>query len=517
MSQFNKPTVTPKRTKVPAAVTASGTAPKLQPNAPTTTNLAGGEAYEYGIRQHIASTILNSMLKGSYYKDSNAELTQIQTLVEKAVAAGEVKFLAKAALHARHVHGLRSVSHVVAAELGEHARGSDWLRGFYRNIVFRPDDLTEILAYWSARNEGFRHPNAMIRGFADRMVKFNAYQLAKYKGDGKGVSMIDAVNLCHPRAPKDHPIHDLMKGKLAPAETWEVALSRAGQAETEEDKIEAKGEAWVKLLTEKKLGYLATLRNLRNIAEQAPAALPLALDVLMDAKQIAKSKVFPFQFRIAYDILRNGNLSNAQKNQIALAVSRAADIALANCPRFDGTTLVVVDDSGSMTSGPDPAIAKAALFAATLLKSNPNADYMQFSDSARYINLDTVGMSVFPLAAKIIESCKSGGTNFTAIFQKARSGYDRIIILSDCQGWGHSDMQQNFATYAKASKVPFLYSFDLNGSGTSMFPEKQVCLLAGFSEKIFDTMSRVESDPLALVNEIDAIDITKGIQPKADE
>lgn len=508
MGKFaTKMAVTPKRVKNPKGMTG----PTLQEAAPTTTNAAGGEAYQLSTKADIASTVLNSMLKGDYYKDASGELKVIQDLVEKADKAGELEFLAKAALYARHVHGLRSVSHVLAGELGDRARGAAWKRPFYQNIVFRADDILEILGYWSLRHQEFRHPNAMLRGFATRMGKLSAYELAKYKGDGKSVSMIDAVNLCHPRVPADHPIHKLMKGKLEAAETWEKALSAAGQAETEDDVAAAKGDAWVKLLSEKKLGYLACLRNLRNIVEQAPAALDQALALLADAKAVAKSKVFPFQFRRAYDEL-SGN------NKVRAAIAKAADLAMANVPKFAGKTLIVVDDSGSMTSGGNNACIKiASLFAAVLAKANVDADYMQFSDDARYITLDTTGCGLFKLAEEIERTCKSGGTNFNAIFGKAKTGYDRIVILSDMQGWMEGGTQKTFAAYARMSKkVPYLYSFNLSAQGTTQFPEKQVCLLSGFSEKIFDTMAQLERDPEALVKEIAAIDIVKGVQRKKE-
>lgn len=536
MTRFNTPSITPKRVKAPIT-TSSATAAKMQPAAPSaprpkvskakpnTVNAAGGEAYSLSLRSEVLSTFLNSMLKGSYYQDSTGELAKLQDLVDRADKAGDLEFVAKAALFARHAHGLRTVSHVIAGELGDRARGASWKRAFYEQIVFRPDDLCEILAYWGHRHQGFRHPNAMLRGFAKRLLGFTAYHLAKYRGDGKTVSMIDAVNLCHPRPPKGHAIHDLMKGKLAAAETWEKALSAAGNTvangELDESKEEAvaaaKGEAWVSLLAEKKLGYLACLRNLRNIAEQAPAAIDDAVALLTNAKAVAKSKVFPFQFRMAYDTLRDSDIPNAHKHLLVGAVAKAADLAVSNCPTFVGKTLIVVDDSGSMTSGgANAAVKMASLFAAVLAKANPAADYMQFSNDARYINLDTIGMGVFPLAGKIEATCANGGTNFNAIFGQARAGYDRIIILSDMQGWMESGTQGAFAAYAKRSgKVPFLYSFNLTaGNGTSQFPERQVCLLAGFSDRIFATMAQVERDPAAMVNEVAALVIGQPIIPK---
>ncbi|MCB9285123.1 MAG: hypothetical protein H6563_13690 [Lewinellaceae bacterium] len=50
-----------------------------------------------------------------------------------------------------------------------------------------------------------------------------------------------------------------------------ICRTRAGQdAASEEDKAERKAEAWADLIAADKLGYFALLRNLRNIAEQAP-------------------------------------------------------------------------------------------------------------------------------------------------------------------------------------------------------------------------------------------------------
>ena len=75
-------------------------------------------------------------------------------------------------------------------------------------------------------------------------------------------------------------------------DTWETELTKAGQAaETDEQKDELKKDAWTKLILEKKIGYFALLRNLRNIIEQAPEVLPQALELLMNENLIKKSLV----------------------------------------------------------------------------------------------------------------------------------------------------------------------------------------------------------------------------------
>ncbi len=497
MSRFNTAVqIQPKTTKVKGVSNAK----------PDTRNSAGGEAYSMPIRQEIAAVVLNCMLNDRFYTSAQGNLEQLHDLVARAEKAGETEFLAKAALYARQKHGLRTVSHILAGEIGDLSRGASWKRPFYAAVADRPDDVCETLAYWNQRHPGSRHPNAMTRGFAQALASYDSYALAKYRGEGKGVNLMDAVNICHPRTPKGHPIHDLMTGKLKPADTWEAALSKAGQAaETEEDKEELKGAAWARLLAERKLGYLACLRNLRNIAEQAPDALQAALALIQDEKAVAKSRVFPFQFRTAYDLFKASSLDT--RTLVMKAIAKAADLALGNIPKLPGRTLVVVDDSGSMTSsgGTGGVIKIASVFAAALVKALPTCDYMQFSDDARYINLDTVGMSTFALAEKIEGSCRSAGTNFNAIFDRAKHGYDRIVILSDMQGWMQGGLQERFKAYVRASgKLPKLYSFDLTGNGTAQFPADQVCLMSGFSDKVFTLMGQMEVDKDALVTDIEA-------------
>jgi 60 kDa SS-A/Ro ribonucleoprotein len=67
------------------------------------------------------------------------------------------------------------------------------------------------------------------------------------------------------------------------------------------EKAELKAEAWAELLRTRKIGYFALLRNLRNIAEQAPELVPTACELLTDERLIRKSLVLPFRFSTALE------------------------------------------------------------------------------------------------------------------------------------------------------------------------------------------------------------------------
>lgn len=458
-----------------------------------TTNLAGGEAYQESPKLEFVSILLTSFVRDQFYKSADDGLQRVKELIE---AIADRKFVAKAAIYARTKYGMRSISHVVAGELAKAVKGERWTRRFFENVIHRPDDMLEIVAYYKA-NYGKAMPNALKDGFAAKLAKLDEYQLAKYKAERKAVNIYDLVNLCHPKATA--ALNKLMKSELAPAETWEVKLTQSGQrAETDEQKAELKKEAWTELIESRKLGYFALLRNLRNILEQAPEVLDQALLMLTDERLIKKSLVLPFRFTTALEKMEE--LCDTQL--IIKALNQAVDIALSNVPHLEGKTLVALDCSGSMEGKPAQI---GALFAAVLLKSN-DADLILFSDNARYKTLNTQD-STLTMANSI--KFAMGGTNFHAIFETANRPYARIIILSDMQGWiGHTAPTKTFQAYCQQHAChPKVYSFDLQGYGTLQFPEKDVYCLAGFSDKVFDTMQLLETDREALLHEIEAVEL----------
>ena len=463
-----------------------------------TVNLAGGEAYKQSPELELISVLLTSFASDTFYRSANETFEQLKTLIERC----DKKFVAQAAIYARTQFGMRSITHVVASEIAKYLSGIDWAKDFYDKIIYRPDDMMEILSYHAANNG--KIPNSVKKGFAKAFDKFDKYTLAKYRGESKGYKLIDIVNLVHPIPTENNAeaINALVKGELKSFDTWESELTKAGQKATnEEEKADFKKEVWVNLITEKKIGYFALLRNLRNIIEQAPEVINQALEILTNESIIKKSLVLPFRFTTAFEEIEKLNDGKIVR-MVLIALNKAVDIAVSNVPVFDGETLVVLDVSGSMSGKPAQI---GALFSAILIKSN-NADFMTFSDDAKYRNVNPMDSTI-----TIANSLKfaSGGTNFPAIFKRANKKYDRVVILSDMQGWiGHETPTREYNEWKKTTDAnPYIYSFDLNSYGTMQFPEQNVFCIAGFSEKIFDVMKYMETDKKALLNAIKAIAI----------
>lgn len=494
----------------------------------TIVNLAGGSAYSETDKLHLASILLTSFMGDQYYSSADETRNRLIGLIPKAGP----EFAAKAAVFARREFGLRSVTHVVAAEIARLVKGESWTRDFLRAVIRRPDDILEILSYYIAIHKK-PIPNCMKKGLGSALSSLNEYSLAKYKSGAKELSMVDAVNLLHPKHTPG--IEKLIKGTLPAAETWETKLTQAGQAaETEDDLVGLKADAWTKLVTEGKLKYFALLRNLRNLRDNvSPETLDVALAQLRVAENIKKSLVLPFRYMTALaQFSKEDEPEKTSVNQkISNAIMDAAEIAMDNVPKFKGHTAVVVDVSGSMgcsgrgwgstrTEWGAP-IDKAAVMAAALAKASEEVTVILFADNARVLPI-TQRDSLLSITKKLRDNGDGGGTNMPAVFN-VLPACDRVVILSDMQTW----MDNSFSIYNQATRTaaqvfkewkkahpgsnPKIFTVDVQGYGTLQFPEKDIYCLAGFSDRLFDIFKMLEEDKDALIHRIEAVSFTEPI------
>ncbi len=506
----------------------------------TVVNRQGGVAYQRSAEYRLVTLLLTNFITDQFYRSGNQSLAELTELLQEV----DPLFAAKAAIYARNEFGMRSISHALAAGLASRASGTDWGKRFYDKIVRRPDDMLEIAAaYLQADSTGSNLTNAIKKGFASAFDRFDGYQLAKYRNDGKEVSLVDVVNMVRPVPTRRNAtaLQQLVAGTLRNRNTWESKLSAAGTTNDGEDKKVAKAEAWSELLITNCLGYFALIRNLRNILLQAPACIDLVVEQLQDPVRIRKSLVLPFRLLTAYRevqgiVERKPKRENefmstlrgmipsiprmvfssfsANKRRVLAALEKAIDISCGNLPNLPNT-LVAIDNSGSMCSkvGGSKNVhcnELGALFGFALAKRS-NADLMEFGTTARFLDF-SLNMSILEFATQFAGNNRVGhGTNFQAIFEVAgRKAYERIVILSDMQSGLHRRQGKHWLTkYSEESgALPFIYTLDLSGYGTSQFPKgDKVFELAGFSEKVFDLMEMAEQNPEVLLDTIAAVEL----------
>lgn len=499
-------------------------------------NHQGGTAYKLSPKYELISLMVSG-LDNTYYEKLGDKEKRFKSLIE-SMAKTDLEFLAKAMIYTRSTVGQRTVTHFGSTVLAPFLSGTSLGKRFYSKrdrkvnkggIIYRLDDMLEIVACYIALNPGRPLPNSMKKGFKEALENADAYELAKYQAKGRSVSLVDVVNLVHPKPKGDmvETFAKLMKGELKQFNTVEDKNTESGKvvaAKVKSGKItkeqaavelaEAKESNYRELIETKKIGYLALLRNLRNILKNSSDSdlLSQAAALLTDQTFIRKSLVFPHQIDLAMEVLlQEFPTSNAGMRKIITALNTAYELSIPNLTELfsTGRTAVVFDSSGSMSSpiklaggksGSASAIEKAALIAATLVKG-VNADVYHFANRTEALNYN-------PLDS--VNTIKSGflkaqgrvgyGTEFNTIFHTIGDRYDRVFVISDMQG--ASALER--ASY----KNMHVYSIDICGYGTTMFkPGGKVYSIFGYGSDIYELVKKVEVDPKAILTEIEKIEI----------
>src|SRR5436190_8332921 len=101
---------------------------KSNPGGATAANLAGGQAFSETPKLELASLMLTSMLKDQFYRSADNTVTRLRELI---AGMPDKRFAAKAAIYARREAGMRSVTHLTAAEVAKSVKGEPWTKAFY--------------------------------------------------------------------------------------------------------------------------------------------------------------------------------------------------------------------------------------------------------------------------------------------------------------------------------------------------------------------------------------------------
>ena len=506
---------------------------KAKTTTPVVTNHQGGQGYQYDSKIELVS-ILATGLDNKYYEKLGEREQRFADVIAE-VAKQDKTFAAKAIVYARSVMGQRTVTHFGAVELAKVLSGDNLGARFFSKrarkansggVIYRLDDMLEIAACYQARNSGKQLSNAIKKGFKLALESADEYELAKYQAKNRDLSLVDIVNLVHPK-PSDKMVPvfaKLMKGELKQFNTVEDKNTKAGQEvaakvksgeitqeQATEELNSAKEDNFAELIETRKIGYLALLRNLRNILKTGAKTelIDDACELLTDAKLIKQSLVFPHQIDLALEIMLDEFGTTAIS--FVKALNTAYELAIPNLTALfpTGRTAVVFDSSGSMSSqiqlanrhsGSEAAIAKAALIAATLAKGI-GADVFHFADYCQEIKFNPLD-SVNTLKKQFLDKQGSVGygTAFAGIMKTLNGKYDRVFVISDMQG---ADMVDS-KSYANTH----IYSVDMCGYGNTMFKSgSKVYKIFGYSSDIYELIKKVEIDPKALIKEIEAIEI----------
>jgi 60 kDa SS-A/Ro ribonucleoprotein len=265
---------------------------------------------------------------------------------------------------------------------------------------------------------------------------------------------------------------------------------------------------------------------LRKGVFEDEAMVRLVAERLRSPEAIRRARAFPHQLLAAFRAA-GAEMPGAIRD----ALQDALEIATENVPSIPGKTYVCPDVSGSMSSpvtghrGSATSAVRcvdvAGLVAASLLRRNPDAEVIAFSDDVvkmpRAINpRDSVMTN-----AQYLASLPSGGTACSAplrhLNQKSAKG-DLVLYVSDNQSWADfalkgktpatrgTLMAEEWERFRARNTKAKLVLIDLQPYASTQVAERDDVLnVGGFSDAVFDVVSLFAKGELASDHFVGAI------------
>jgi hypothetical protein len=439
------------------------------------------------LRRSVMSCLL---WEDSFYESGETIASRIARLVAECHPAD----VAQAAIDARSKMNLRHVPLLLVSEMARHATHRPYVRATLRDVIQRADELSEFMAiYWDGSDKRTSKrrpvPKSVQRGLADAFLKFDAYQLAKYNGGESPIKLRDVLFLAHAKPsdtrgivsdppPANRHGHvrkvrrhregqgalwkQLVEGTLPTPDTWEVALSAS--------KGENKKAVWTRLLEERKLGAFALIRNLRNMTEAGvdPTAIASAI------RGAKVDRLLPFRF------------ISAAKHAPSF-VDALDDAMLKNIramPKWPGTTVVLIDGSGSMdakiSSKSEVTRLECAAGVAIIVRELcDHARVHVFSDRM----VQAPSHKGLALAAAISGLVPATSTMLgAAVRELNKQPYDRIIVITD---------EQSHDTPPAPKGKGYVINVDSNKKGIGYGPWEHI---DGWSDRVLDYIRLAETE-----------------------
>ena len=238
--------------------------------------------------------------------------------------------------------------------------------------------------------------------------------------------------------------------------------------------------------------------------------ITIVAERLKNADAIRRARAFPYQLLAAF------RAAGAEMpGAITSALQDALEIATENVPSIAGKIYVCPDVSGSMTSGVTGhrvgatsavrCVDVAGLVAASLLRRNPNAEVLAFSDDVVKMPRPINPRDSVMTNAQYLASLASGGTACSAPLRhlNARDAKgDLVLYVSDNQSWrdfalsGKSPatrgtlMAEEWERFRARNPDAKLVLIDLQPySSTQVSERKDVLNVGGFSDAVFEIVS----------------------------
>jgi 60 kDa SS-A/Ro ribonucleoprotein len=546
-------------------------------------NEAGGRAYALAPRHALAQLAATGCFNGTFYASAENQLKELQSLIG---LVQDPVYLAKLAVYSRERALMKDMPAALLLALSK--QDPKLMQKVFDRVINNGRVLRTLFQLLRSGLFERRSLSASLQRAFQRWFNSVSVESLLSASIGHDPSLRDVLRLARP-TPKDNlrrALFGWLTGKdvekWAPATEADLpatvqalqAFRRAGSAEVQIKALEGKSIRW-DLLADQAQGPEVW----KLIARQmAPQALRMNLNTLLrhevfgpyhsdqktsgkiskviqdslglksrqsdremieyvagrlqDADEIRRSGQFPYQYLAAYL-----NADPALPHEIKSALHRAAEIACGNVPKLPWPVVIGLDVSGSMNSPVTGSRGRgastkmrcvdvAALFAAAILRRNPDSVVIPFDTNAYDVRIDPQD-SILSLAEQLAKY-GGGGTNCSIPLAHATTTYRNrefagVILVSDNESWvgqgraGSTAVMTEWEKFVKnqfrlgghSIPSPKLICIDVQPYGTTQAPERRDILnVGGFSDAVFSVVSSFVGDDVnRFVAEVEAVEI----------
>lgn len=522
-------------------------------------NEAGGAAYAMDPKHALAQVAATGTFGNVYYASAQAQLDELRGLIDQV---NDNEFLAKLAVYAREKAFMKDLPAALLVALS--TRDTKLMHQVFDRVVDNGRVLRTVFQMVRSGQFGRKSlASSMQRAFQRWLNEASVSKLLS-ASIGNDPSLRDVLRLARP-TPKDNQrralfgwLTDKEVSKWAPAaeadlpiEVQKLIAYRQASSEDVQAQLVADLPARWDLLADvasgpavwkalaRRMGPQALRMNLNTLLRHQvlsdPEMVDFVADQLSDAEAIRRSRQFPYQYLAAYL-----NVSSEIPDKIRQALNQAAEIACGNIPVLPGPVLIGVDTSGSMSSPVSGfrghgatsrmrCVDVAALFAAAVLRKNPDSVVVPFDTQAYDVSMDPAD-TILSLAKRLAKF-GGGGTDCSIPLRVANERYKRrafagVVLVSDNESWvyanrafamspdGGTGVMREWLKFEKHQRQlgvpqPKLICIDIQPYTTAQVPERANILnIGGFSDAVFQVVASFLADDSArFVAEVEAIEL----------
>ncbi len=496
---------------------------------PDTRNHESAPAFALPPKHALAQYGMTGCLNGTFYASDAAQLEEVLGLC----GGVEPEFIGRTAIYAREVGFMKDLPALLCAVLS--TREGDVLPKIFHRVIDNPRMLRNFVQILRSGAVGRKslgtRPKRLIRNW----LRERSDEAIFTASVGSNPSIADIVKMVHPKptSPSREALYGYLVGRQHDVEALPAVVREYEAFKIDSDarvpdvpfqlltSLALDRHHWVEIA--KRAPWQMTRMNLNTFARHGvfdhEAMIRMIADRLRDAGAIRKARAMPYQLMVAYK-----QAGSDVPDRVRDALQDAMELAIANVPEVDGHVVVCSDVSGSMASpvtgyrrGSTSAVRcvdVAALMAAAVLRKNAHAEIIPFEH--RVVDVEINGRDSVMTNAGRLAAVGGGGTNCSAPIaelNRRRRKADLVVFVSDNQSWvdarpgAGTAMMREWERFKRRNPRARLVCIDIQPYGTTQaYDRDDILNVGGFSDGVFDVVSRFAQNGHAAGTWVDAIE-----------